>query len=109
MEHVVIFITAASADEAARIGRILVQERLAACSNLIPAVASTYWWQGRIEEASEALLVVKSRRDLVEQVAARVRQLHSYTVPEVVALPILGGNPAYLDWIDDSVGAHPAP
>jgi periplasmic divalent cation tolerance protein len=99
---VVVFITASSADEAARIGRALVEERLAACANLIPSIASTYWWKGKIEEAGEALLVMKTRQDLVEQLTARVRALHSYTVPEVIALPILGGNPDYLKWIYDS-------
>lgn len=104
MSHVVVFITAPSADDAARLGRTLVEERLAACANLVPGVASTYWWQGRVEDAREALLILKTRQELVGRVAARVRELHSSTVPEVIAVPIIGGNPAYLAWIDDSVG-----
>lgn len=103
MNHVVVFITASRADEAERIGRALVEERLAACANLIPSISSAYWWKGKIEEASEALLILKTRQDLVERLVTRVRALHSYTVPEVIALPILGGNPDYLQWIDDSV------
>jgi periplasmic divalent cation tolerance protein len=99
---VVVFITASSADEATRIGRTLVEERLAACANLIPSIASTYWWKDKIEESGEALLVIKTRQDLIERLTARVKALHSYTVPEVIALPILGGNPDYLKWIDDS-------
>ncbi|MBI2973862.1 MAG: divalent-cation tolerance protein CutA [Armatimonadetes bacterium] len=103
MNHVVVLVTGPSADEAERIGRALVEERLAACANLIPSISSAYWWKGKIEEASEALLVLKTRQDLVERLVTRVRALHSYTVPEVIALPILGGNPDYLQWIDDSV------
>lgn len=107
MPHIVVLVTAASADEATAIGRALVHERLAACANLVPSIASTYWWQGKVEEAGEALLVLKTRDDLLDAVVRRVRELHSYTVPEVIALPILGGNPDYLRWIDDSVMASP--
>lgn len=107
MSHVVVLVTGPSADEAERIGRALVEERLAACANLIPSISSAYWWKGKIEEATEALLVLKTRQDLVERLVARVRALHSYTVPEVIALPILGGNPDYLRWIDDSVESRP--
>lgn len=107
MSHVVVLVTGPSADEAERIGRALVEERLAACANLIPSISSAYWWKGKIEEATEALLVLKTRQDLVERLVTRVRALHSYTVPEVIALPILGGNPDYLRWIDDSVESKP--
>lgn len=107
MSHVVVLVTGPSADEAERIGRALVEERLAACANLIPSISSAYWWKGKIEEATEALLVLKTRQDLVERLVTRVRALHSYTVPEVIALPILGGNPDYLRWIDDSVESRP--
>lgn len=108
MSHIVVLITASSADEATGIGRVLVHERLAACANLIPVIASTYWWQGTVEEAGEALLMLKTRDDLLEAILRRVRELHSYTVPEVIALPILGGNPDYLRWIDDSVQISPS-
>lgn len=104
MSYIVVFITVGSQDEAARMARRLVEEQLAACANLVPAIASTYWWQGKIEQATETLLVLKTRQDLLDRLAARVRELHTYTVPEVIALPIVGGNPAYLRWIDDSVG-----
>lgn len=105
MGHIIIMVTAGSAEEAAAIGQTVVDEKLAACSNLIGAIASTYWWQGNVERAGEALLVLKTREDLLEAVIRRVRELHSYTVPEVIALPIIGGNPDYLRWIDDSVHA----
>jgi periplasmic divalent cation tolerance protein len=103
MSHIVVFVTVGSTKEAARIGRTVVEERLAACANLVSAVASTYWWQGNIEQADEVLLILKTRQELLQAVTARVRSLHSYTVPEVIALPIVAGNPAYLAWIDDSV------
>ena len=99
------FITASSTEEAARIGRALVDERLAACANLVSSVASTYWWQGRVEEAAEALVILKTRQDLLDRLTRRVQALHSYTVPEVVALPIVGGNPDYLRWIDEAVAS----
>ena len=103
MSHVVVFVTASSPEEAARIGRALVDERLAACANLISPISSTYWWEGEVEEAKEALIILKTRQDLLGQLTHRVQALHSYTVPEVIALPIVGGNPDYLRWIDDSV------
>lgn len=109
MSHVVVLVTAGSADEADRIGRTLVEERLAACANLVPAIASRFWWQGKIEEAGEALLILKTRQDRLPRLTARVRSLHSYTVPEVIALPILDGSPDYLRWIDDSVAGGPDP
>jgi len=106
MAHIVVLITAASREEAERLGQAVVEERLAACANLVPSVASTYWWRGKIERAAETLLLLKTRQDLFEALQRRVRALHSYSVPEVIALPIVGGNPDYLRWIDDSV--HPA-
>jgi periplasmic divalent cation tolerance protein len=76
-----------------------VEERLAAGANVLDGVASIYWWAGAIEQASEAVLIVKTRADLVERLSARIKALHSYDCPCVVALPIAGGNPDYLEWI----------
>ena len=104
MSHVVVFITAATPEEAERLGRTLLDERLAACVNTVP-VRSAYWWQGQVEEAGETLLIVKTAARLVDALTARVRALHSATVPEVIAVPIVGGNPDYLRWIDESVRA----
>lgn len=100
-----LYITAGSRDEAKRIGRALVEDRLAACANVIDGMESVYWWEGKLTEDKEAVLIVKTRAELVAQVTAKVKALHSYTVPCVVALPILDGNPAYLDWL----GAETAP
>ena len=109
MSHIVVFITAPSVEEASRIGRVVVDERLAAFANVIPSIASTYWWQGAVENASEALIILKTRQDLLEPLTRRVRALHSYTVPEVIAVPVAGGNPDYLRWIDDSTAAAEEP
>lgn len=102
MDAVVIFITTSSAEEGERIGRTLLDERLAACVNSMP-VRSAYWWKEAVEEARENLLIVKTLGRLVPKLTERVRALHSYSIPEVVALPILGGNPEYLEWIRESV------
>ena len=96
-----VYMTTASADEARRIGRALVEERLAACANIIPGMTSFYWWQGKVDEGQETVLIAKTEQGLVETLTARVKALHSYTVPCVVALPILGGNPDFLRWITD--------
>jgi len=99
MELRLLYVTAGSRDEAKKIGRALVEERLVACANVIDGMESVYWWQGKLTEDREAVLIVKTRAALVDSVIARVKALHSYTVPCVVALPILAGNPAYLEWL----------
>ena len=93
------YVTCASVEEALRIGRELVEARLAACANVLPGLTSVYHWQGRIESGSEVGLILKTRAELVEPLIARVRALHSYTVPCIVALPIAAGNPDYLAWL----------
>lgn len=94
-----IYVTAGSRDEALALGRALVEARLAACANVLAGMTSVYWWEGKVEQGDEAVLVAKTRTDLVEAVTAKIRELHSYTCPCVVALPIAGGNPAFLEWI----------
>jgi periplasmic divalent cation tolerance protein len=101
--HIVVLITASSFDEARTIGRELVGGRLAACVNIAQGARSIFWWQGQVEEHDEALMVVKSRADLLPSMIETVKRLHSYTVPEVIALPIQGGSSDYLGWIDESV------
>jgi periplasmic divalent cation tolerance protein len=102
-EYLLVSITASSAEEAERIAKALVQERLAACVNIVPAITSVYRWQGEIHRDSEVLLIAKSRLELFESLVARVKELHSYQVPEIIALPIVAGSKAYLNWIDESV------
>ncbi len=95
----VVFITAPSNEEAARLGRKLVEEGLAACANLVPAVRSIYKWEGRVCDDQEVLLIVKTRRSRFKQVAETVKALHSYTVPEIVAFPLEQGSADYLKWL----------
>ena len=95
-----LYITAASRDEGLTLARTLVGERLIACANVIDRVTSVYWWEGAVQEGGEVVLVAKTRSGLVEQVIARVKELHSYSCPCVVALPIAAGNPDYLAWIE---------
>jgi len=96
---VFVYVTAVDRDAALALGRALVEERLAACANVIEGMESVYWWQGKLEEAREAVLILKTRAGLVGALTERVRALHAYDCPCVVALQIVGGNPDYLDWI----------
>jgi periplasmic divalent cation tolerance protein len=109
MDFRLLYITAAKVEEARRIGRALVEGRLAACANIVPGIESIYRWQGAIVEDREMLLIVKTRADLVDAAIAKVRELHSYTCPCVVSLPILAGNPAYLEWLgEETLATAPA-
>ncbi|MBI4395747.1 MAG: divalent-cation tolerance protein CutA [Elusimicrobia bacterium] len=101
--HVIAFVTVSSAREARRLSDALVREKLAACANIVPGVRSVYRWKGKVETASEQLLVLKTRKSKVPALIRRVKALHTYAVPEVIAFPILAGNPDYLRWIDESV------
>ena len=103
-EHVIVFVTAPTEGEAGAIASRLLDEKLVACANVIPGVRSTFWWEGKIDKADEVLILMKTRRDHLDAVVESVRQAHSYDVPEIIALPIVGGNADYLKWIDESVG-----
>ncbi len=94
-----LYVTTANADEAKTIGEALVAERLVACVNILGPIASIYWWQGKVQRDSEVALIAKTRGDLVDRVVARVKALHSYTVPCVVSLAVENGNPDFLRWI----------
>ena len=95
----VVMITAPDADTAAELARALVTERLAACVNLVPGIRSFYRWEGQVNDDSEVLLLAKTRDDRCAALAARVLDLHPYDLPEVLALPAVGGSEAYLDWV----------
>jgi periplasmic divalent cation tolerance protein len=97
-EHNLIYVTA-EREAAATIARTLVGERLAACANLLPGVQSFYWWEGALQEDGEAVLVLKTRADLVSQAVDRIKEIHPYQCPCIVVLPVVGGNPAFLAWI----------
>ncbi|GAB4484005.1 MAG: divalent-cation tolerance protein CutA [Thermodesulfovibrionales bacterium] len=98
--HVVAYVTAANEDEAVRMAKSLVGEQLAACVNIVRSVRSIYRWQGRIEDEAEVLMIVKTRRELYPRLEQKVKELHSYTVPEVIALPIVEGSADYLAWLE---------
>lgn len=102
-EPIVVLVTAGSQEEAGRIAETLVAEMLAACVNLIPGVTSVYRWEGKVQRDREWLLVIKSRQDVLDDLVQRVLLLHSYEVPEIIALPLVGGSQDYLRWIDGEV------
>lgn len=101
-KHLVVLVTAASPEEAERLGRILVEEKLAACVNVIRDIRSFFWWQGRVSDEQESLLVIKTRGEVFPTLRDRVKTLHSYTVPEIIALPLSDGSAEYLAWVDES-------
>ena len=94
-----IYITAKDKDEAKAIGKGLVEERLVACVNIIDNMESIYWWEGRVQEAHEVVLIAKTKESLVPKVIDKVKSMHSYDCPCIVLLPVLGGNPEYLEWV----------
>ncbi len=98
--QVVVMVTASSEEESTRIATVLLEQRKAACVSVVPGVLSRFWWQGKLDSAREHLLIIKTRADLVPAITETVRKLHSYTVPEVLALPIVAGNRDYLEWVD---------
>jgi periplasmic divalent cation tolerance protein len=103
MEYCSIYITAGSEEEAAGIGRTLIEERLAACVNILP-IRSVYRWEDSIEDEKEVAMFIKTRSSLSEKVIERVKSLHSYDVPCIIVLPIQRGYPEYLQWIEESTG-----
>jgi len=102
--YVVIFITAPNKKEAEHIAQQLIKTRLAACVNITENIKSIFWWKGKVDRASEVLLIIKTRKSLINKLIKKVKSLHSYAVPEIIALPIIAGNKQYLDWINESTG-----
>ena len=102
-DAIVAFSTVGKPDDAQRIGRALVERRLAACVNVVPGVTSIYAWKGSISTDAELLLVIKTRREKLGEVRSVLLELHPYEVPELIAMPIEGGHDKYLEWIEDSV------
>lgn len=102
-DEVIILITASSEEEAVRIANALVDEHLVACVNMVPGVRSFFFWEGKTRDEREILLICKSRQPRLPDIVARVKSLHSYTVPEVIALPIVAGSQEYLRWVQETV------
>ncbi|MDY6880204.1 MAG: divalent-cation tolerance protein CutA [Thermodesulfobacteriota bacterium] len=101
MDKIVIFVTAGSPEEAEKIADLLVKKRKTACANLVPKIHSLFWWCGKIDSSDEVLLIFKSKACLLQDIVSLVKEAHSYDVPEIIALPIIGGNEDYLRWIEE--------
>jgi periplasmic divalent cation tolerance protein len=102
-DPIVVFLTAASGEEATRLADLLIGAHLAACVQILPEMESVYRWQGQVERQSEILLIVKTTAGRFAELETEVRALHSYETPEIVAIPIVTGSQPYLDWVSDSV------
>ena len=100
---IVIFITTSTEEEAHKVAELLLGRRKAACVNIVPGVDSSFWWRGKLDSARESLLIIKTTASLLPEIIELVKSVHSYEVPEIIALPITGGNEDYLKWIDDEV------
>ncbi len=101
--YVVVLMTASDKKEASRIVRSLLDDRLIACANIIGPVSSLFWWEGKIDKASEVLVIMKSRKRFFKRLCDRVKKMHSYEVPEILELPITEGLPSYLEWMGTSL------
>src|SRR4030067_2820569 len=101
-EYCIILITAGSAEEGERIAGSLVDNHLAACVNVVPSVKSVFFWEGKTDQQSEVLLIAKSRKALLDQIIDHVKKIHSYSVPEVIAIPVIGGSEDYLRWVEET-------
>lgn len=107
-EFIVVLVTAKDGREASRIARALVDKKLAACCNIVKGVRSIYRWEGAVQDESEALMIIKTRRELLGALEVEVKRLHSYSTPEIIALNITAASDAYLKWLDASVKTSPA-
>ncbi|HET6477813.1 MAG TPA: divalent-cation tolerance protein CutA [Dehalococcoidales bacterium] len=100
--YIIVLITSDSVEEADHIARLLLEKKKVACVNIVRGIDSYFWWEGKPDSARENLLIAKSKASLLPDIIDLVRKIHSYDVPEVIALPIIGGNQDYLEWIDQS-------
>ncbi|MCO5573380.1 hypothetical protein L7F22_027149 [Adiantum nelumboides] len=103
--NIVVYVTVPNKDAGKELASSIINARLAACVNQVPGVESTYLWQGKVETDSEVLLIIKTRESLLQALTQHVVANHNYEVPEVIALPIIGGNPSYIKWLEDSTKA----
>ena len=101
--YIAVFITVKEAEEARKIAKSLVKRRLAACVNILPGIESHFWWEDKLDSAQEIQLIVKTRETLLPEIVKSVKKLHSYRVPEIIALPITGGSSDYLEWMDGEI------
>jgi periplasmic divalent cation tolerance protein len=106
MSYIVVLVTSKDTAEAEKIARSVVDKKLAACCSIMKDVHSIYQWEGKVNESREALIVIKTRRDAFPSLEREIKSLHSYKVPEIISLSILGGNEDYLKWLGTSVKTH---
>ncbi|MEW6586308.1 MAG: divalent-cation tolerance protein CutA [Nitrospirota bacterium] len=104
MDNIVVLITAANEEEGAAIAKALVEGRLAGCVNIIKGIRSIYQWEGKVEDEAEILMIAKTQKFLFDKLAKKVKELHCYTVPEIIALPIIDGSEDYLRWLREATG-----
>jgi periplasmic divalent cation tolerance protein len=102
-KYLVVLVTAKDNTEAQKIARAILEKRRAACVNIVPGINSTYWWLDKIESAEECLLIMKTSTSQLSNVIDLVKKNHSYSVPEIIALPVVGGNPDYLKWLENTL------
>jgi len=100
---IVVLITTSNAEEAQNIAKLLLNKRKAACVNIVPRVDSLFWWEDELDSKRESLLIVKTKASLLTEIIELVKSVHSYEVPEVIALPVVGGSADYLAWIDSEL------
>jgi len=106
MKYVVVVVTTSSREEANKIVNALLDEKLIACANVFGPVSSSFWWQGKIDKAEEYLVFMKTEAELFEKITSCIKRLHSYEVPEIIALPIVKGFKPYLEWISNTLAGE---
>ena len=104
-EYIQIYTTTENKDDAGMIAETVVKKRLVACAQVVGPITSTYWWEGKIEESKEWLCIMKSRKDLYDRLEEAILDVHSYDVPEIVAVPIVSGSQSYLQWLNKEVAS----
>jgi periplasmic divalent cation tolerance protein len=102
-KYIVIFVTAKDRHEAEKIAQGLLKAKLIACANIIEGIQSLFWWQGKVDSSQEAMLILKTKKSLFKKIVAKVKSLHTYQTPEIIAMPLVAGSWDYLKWMDSSV------
>jgi len=105
-DYIQIFTTTEKKEDAEKIAKEVVAKRLAACAQILGPIESTYWWEGELEGAKEWLCIIKSRNDLYNDLEKAIKEIHPYDVPEILAIPVISGNPSYLQWVDKEVAVN---
>ncbi len=103
VDNIIVYVTSANIREGKKIAEMLLTRKKAACVNIVPAVESYYWWRGEIASAKECLLIIKSNSELLDDIVDLVKKEHTYDIPEIIAVPIMGGSGDYLKWVQGEV------